>query len=391
MSQILVVSGSPSAISRTDAVLAHLVRRFQAAGHDVRQLRLRELPAAPLLAADVTGEQIGAAIRAVETADAVVVGSPVFKASYSGLLKTFLDLLPQYAFRGKDVLPIMTGASAGHVLAVDHALRPVLGSMGAAHIGQGRFVLSEHVTLFPDGGVLLDGKASAPLYEVTDAFLAQLSRPTAVAASAAVPALIDHDTVRVLRVSAGDPLLTALVADLKVEYGTRYGKQTPYTALEEVPDSDFQPSNGGGFAVLTIDGQPVAGGAIRRQDAETGEVKRVWTSNQHRRQGLARRVIAELEKLAGDLGYQRIQLTTGPRQPEARDLYLATGFNAQFDLAADPETIGVLTFVKELPGPGRQCPSHDAAGSPWLHGTQDLADPADAPVRSDLTPARRAV
>ena len=63
--------------------------------------------------------------------------------------------------------------------------------------------------------------------------------------------------------------------------------------------------------------------------------------------------MAELEQTAVDLGYRRIHLTTGPRQPEARNLYLAAGYTPRFDPNADPETIGPLAFAKELlPGAG---------------------------------------
>jgi hypothetical protein len=58
--------------------------------------------------------------------------------------------------------------------------------------------------------------------------------------------------------------------------------------------------------------------------------------------------MAELEAAALTLGYTRIHLTTGPRQPEARDLYLAAGYTPRFDVTADPETIGPLAFAKEL-------------------------------------------
>ena len=105
--------------------------------------------------------------------------------------------------------------------------------------------------------------------------------------------------------------------------------------------------------ILKENGVTIAGGAIRRYDQETAEVKRVWTSHRHRRRGLARRVMAELELAAAELGYRRIHLTTGPRQPEARNLYLAAGYTPRFDAAADPETIGPLAFGKELvPGAG---------------------------------------
>ncbi|NEE56082.1 FMN reductase (NADPH), partial [Streptomyces sp. SID8455] len=98
-------------------------------------------------------------VRATELfarADGIVIGTPVYKAAYSGLLKTLLDLLPQYALTGKTVLPLATGGSTAHVLALDYALRPVLSSMGAAHIVQGWFVLDRHITTGEDGSVVLD-------------------------------------------------------------------------------------------------------------------------------------------------------------------------------------------------------------------------------------------
>ena len=65
--------------------------------------------------------------------------------------------------------------------------------------------------------------------------------------------------------------------------------------------------------------------------------------------------MAELESAAVDLGYRRIHLTTGPRQPEARNLYLAAGYTPRFDPNADPETIGPLAFAKELAAGRRFC------------------------------------
>jgi hypothetical protein len=59
-------------------------------------------------------------------------------------------------------------------------------------------------------------------------------------------------------------------------------------------------------------------------------------------------VLAELEAEALRRGYTKLYLTTGPRQPEARNLYLATGYTALFDLAADPEEIKHLAFSKDL-------------------------------------------
>ncbi|MFD7736383.1 NADPH-dependent FMN reductase [Kitasatospora phosalacinea] len=175
MAVILSVSGSPSATSRTTRLLRHVDRRLASHGHQVRALDARSLPAAALLAADTSDPAIARAVELFEQADGVVIGTPVYKAAYSGLLKALLDLLPQYALRGKTVLPLATGGSTAHVLAVDYALRPVLSSMGAGHVTQGWFVLDRHVGVREDGGTELERETEVLLTPVVDAFSAALA------------------------------------------------------------------------------------------------------------------------------------------------------------------------------------------------------------------------
>ena len=347
MATIVTLSSSPSAASRTDAVLGHVERRLRARGHDVERVTVRDLPAEALLRADASDPRIAAVVASIAAADGVVVTTPVYKAAYTGLLKALLDLLPQYALRGKTVLPVATGGSPAHVLAVDYALRPVLVSLGAEHVTQGWFVLSSEVTVFAeDAGVLLAESAARNLHLVTESFLTHLARHRS-------EIVTETDDDVVLRVSPGDDAAAPLLEDLVVEYGTRYGLSTPNTQLTEVPVTDFEAPDGA-FLVILRAGQTIAGGAIRRYDDDTAEVKRVWTHAQFRRQGLARRVLLELERAAAGLGYKRIHLTTGPRQPEARALYLAAGYLPAFDLHADPESIGPHAFDKELPAGTRR-------------------------------------
>ncbi|MGW4234250.1 NAD(P)H-dependent oxidoreductase [Streptomyces sp. NPDC004980] len=99
-----------------------------------------------------------------------VSGSP--SATYSGPLKSLLDLLPQYAPTGNTVLPLATGGSTAHVLAIDYALRPVLSSTGAAHITQGWFVLDRNITVSADGTLTVQGAGAEALGTITDAFTA---------------------------------------------------------------------------------------------------------------------------------------------------------------------------------------------------------------------------
>jgi GNAT superfamily N-acetyltransferase len=152
-------------------------------------------------------------------------------------------------------------------------------------------------------------------------------------------------TLEVRRVRQTDPDAEPLVAELTYEYTTRYG---PSGAQEmQRPADVFEPPHGQ-FLLLVEAGEAVAGGAFKRFDDNTAELKRIWTHSRHRRRGLARRVVEELEKEARTFGYQRIYLTTGPQQPEAKALYLATGYTPLFDVDADPLTIGALAFDKQL-------------------------------------------
>ncbi|MFB7243920.1 FMN reductase (NADPH) [Streptomyces populi] len=185
MATIVSVSGSPSPTSRTTRLLRHLDERLRRQGHEVTPLEVRTLPAHALLGADFRHPAIVETAALFEGADGVVIGTPVYKAAYSGLLKSLLDLLPQYALAGKTVLPLATGGSTAHVLAIDYALRPVLSSMGASHIVPGWFTLDKDVTLGADGTPVIAPASARALEQVTDTFSAALGgRTTALASTA---------------------------------------------------------------------------------------------------------------------------------------------------------------------------------------------------------------
>ncbi|MER7958204.1 MULTISPECIES: NADPH-dependent FMN reductase [unclassified Streptomyces] len=184
MATVLSVSGSPSATSRTARLLRHLDARLVAQGHEVVPLDVRTLPADALLGADFAHPAIAEATALFDRADGVVIGTPVYKAAYSGLLKSLLDLLPQYALAGKVVLPLATGGTTAHVLAIDYALRPVLSSMGAAHIVQGWFTLDKDLTVGGDGALTVAPGAAEGLGQVVDRFSDALAhRRTALLAA----------------------------------------------------------------------------------------------------------------------------------------------------------------------------------------------------------------
>lgn len=151
-------------------------------------------------------------------------------------------------------------------------------------------------------------------------------------------------------VAATDELAKPLLTDLELEYDTRYGDyfgERASTEINRYPAEEFAPPHGA-FVLLLRDGEPIAGGAFKRFDGRTAELKRIWTRSDHRREGLARRIVAELEDEAIRRGYSRVNLTTGPRQPEARNLYLVTGYTPLFDLGASAEQVGIHAFEKDL-------------------------------------------
>jgi GNAT superfamily N-acetyltransferase len=135
-----------------------------------------------------------------------------------------------------------------------------------------------------------------------------------------------------------------MMAQLAEEYYLTYGDITEF---RQYPAADFTAPDGA-LLVLLDAGRPVAGGAFRRYDKETAELKRMWTHTAHRRRGLARRMLTELETEAAARGYRRIYLTTGWRQPAAATLYRSAGYT---ELPAPPDSAGgvrQLAFEKDL-------------------------------------------
>jgi FMN reductase len=132
----IAISGSPSRQSKSRRLLVHAVERLARDGISAITLDLADLPADDLLGRTRTAA-IESALASVLAARLLIVGTPVYRASYSGLLKVFFDLLPQDALAGKVAIPIATGAGAAHHLVVDHALRPLLASVGALVVSTG--------------------------------------------------------------------------------------------------------------------------------------------------------------------------------------------------------------------------------------------------------------
>jgi FMN reductase len=118
----VAISGSPRSPSRSKALAQAMLRALADRGCETRLIDLATLPADALLARGFAPE-IDDAIAAVTEADIVVAATPTYRALYTGLLKCFFDLMPQSHLAGKACVPVQTGASPIHHLAIDYGLR----------------------------------------------------------------------------------------------------------------------------------------------------------------------------------------------------------------------------------------------------------------------------
>lgn len=152
-----------------------------------------------------------------------------------------------------------------------------------------------------------------------------------------------------------DELSQPVLRDLEREYDARYGTLFGEPASAEInryPVSTFSAPDGT-FLLLVRDGRAIAAGAFMRIDAATVEFKRMWTAAEFRGQGLALRVLDELEAEAARRGATKVVLSTGPRQPEAVTLYLKAGYTPLFDTSLPADVVVFHHFEKFLPTESR--------------------------------------
>jgi FMN reductase len=154
--QLLGISGSPTAQSKTLIAVTKAIEYAQAAypdisadvlnprDHDVQFCDGRD-------PADYEGDA-RMIIDRVVAADALIIGTPMYRGSYTGVLKNVFDLLPNDAMEGKPVGLIATGGTDHHFLAIEHELKPVIGFFYAHAIPGGVYVNNEHYS----GGDLVD-------------------------------------------------------------------------------------------------------------------------------------------------------------------------------------------------------------------------------------------
>jgi FMN reductase len=146
---VLGVCGNPKAGSRTLAVVnasvSALARELK--GQDAGSLDLIELKDELFSFGSPTVQR---AIEQVMRADVLVVGTPVYKASYTGVLKAFCDHIAHDQLAGKLAIPLMVGGSLQHFLALETHLRPLLVELGATCATPGLYVVESELEHLDD-------------------------------------------------------------------------------------------------------------------------------------------------------------------------------------------------------------------------------------------------
>ena len=195
MKRIVVIAGGLSVPSSTRLLADQLgdavERAVEARGAEVEVevVELRPLAHAladHLLTGFPTGD-LAAAIDRVRRADGLVVVTPVFAASYSGLFKTFFDVLDKDALDGKPVLVAATAGTARHSLVLEHALRPLFSHLHAVVVPTGVFAATEDFG--GTDGVLQKRveRAAAELAALVASDSAGTTMPAAAAAAPVTP------------------------------------------------------------------------------------------------------------------------------------------------------------------------------------------------------------
>ena len=160
MTSVTALSGSLHSPSKTRALLDAILAALQPDEATVIEVtQLDGLGTA--FGRGPLPDAVAAAVEAIASADLVVVATPVYRGSYTGLLKHLIDLVPQDALRGTPVLLAATGGSDEHSLVIDHELRPLFSFFGALTLPTGVYARDGD---FVDGAVaseVLQGRIAA--------------------------------------------------------------------------------------------------------------------------------------------------------------------------------------------------------------------------------------
>jgi FMN reductase len=163
MNKAVIINGGNTRNSRLTAIQQRVEGFFEKEAIDFHSIYVHELPAEDLITANFKSDAIKRVNQQVEKSQIVVILTPIYKASYTGILKTYLDLLPQKALEGKIIVPLAVGGSAFHLLAIEYALKPVLSVLGATEILNTVYIIDKQIEQLATDGFQIDEEAEQRL------------------------------------------------------------------------------------------------------------------------------------------------------------------------------------------------------------------------------------
>src|SRR5699024_5400529 len=144
MSDIVLLSGSPSINSGSEILLDVSSFLLKKKDYHTSKIAVTDIPWDDLYYGQSNSPTIDSIIKEITGAKGMVISSPVYNASYTGLLKLLIDVLPRNAFHQKAVLPVMTGGSPAHLLALEYSLKPLIAVLKGESLG-GVYVIDSQI------------------------------------------------------------------------------------------------------------------------------------------------------------------------------------------------------------------------------------------------------
>lgn len=167
---VVALLGSPSRPSRTARLVDAAIPLLREQGVETVVISVYDFTAEDILYGRFDSPAIKNLQQLVKQSAGLIVATPVYKAAYAGALKLLLDVLPEGALEHKPVLPLVSGGTAAHLLAVDYAVKPVLGALKAQEIHSGVFAVESQLSVSPSGQPVLVPELATRLTKAVASF-----------------------------------------------------------------------------------------------------------------------------------------------------------------------------------------------------------------------------
>jgi FMN reductase len=177
MSNIVIISGSPTQPSRSFAIASYLEKFLASQSQSIEHINVRDLPPEDLIYANFKSPTIKQALAKIDQAQAVIVISPVYKASYTGVLKTFFDLIPEKGLSDKIILPIANGGSIAHLLSLEYAFHPLFSILNSQEILNGVYLVDSQFSYKVTELTFKDSEIQERLHSAIKTLLTKLIEP----------------------------------------------------------------------------------------------------------------------------------------------------------------------------------------------------------------------